>query len=308
MVKSLLRSLMFNKSTLLAVCVGSVAVTAPAVAKPNAGIYDYFYEIEQSSYRPDSNFVSDHQLLNGGDLLTRGRDVEAQSIGNQAGKYWAQQAIKEMLHGQERKLDNVFDIAPYVQTYGQYYVLPPVITESRGAKTYKDVKHQSFSVADRAFFIRSEPRFIDTIPTWRDYVRFTAKKPQITTAGLLPSTDEEKEAWKKNFDIGWKDGVKAAVLTLDLQFAKLTHEKQGFERYIILRDAGYVTEPQFQKSSQPVTGNKNMMMIGNEYVSIRVQPSLDHNYKNWRIIPQLPVLEDLLPIRYHQLLQYGSGL
>lgn len=308
MAKSSLRSTLFSKLSLVALCFGSSFAPSQAVASLNVDIYDYFSELEQQSFRADSRYVSESQILNGGDLISRGRDVEARSIGQQAGKYWAQQELQAMLNGQEMKLNNVFDLSPYIQSYGQYYVFPPIVTESRGAKTYKDARHQSFTIADRAFFIRSEPRFVDAIPTWKSYVRFTAQKPQISSKGLLPSNSEQKKLWRENFDLGWKEGVKSALLNFDLQFARLTHDIMGIQRYVILRDAGYITEPQFTTSSQPVSGNKNMMFIGNKYVAITVSPKLDHNYRNWRIIPELPVLEGMVPTRYLQLLNFGSGI
>lgn len=283
-------------------------------------IYDYFYEIEQSNYKSNAQFLTEKRSnFAGANLLDRGRAAEARSIGNQAGKYWAQQEIQKALNGDfselggeyvdlMSKLENIYDISPYILRYKQYYVMPPVVTESDGKKSYKDSAHQTFYIADRSFHIRSEPRFVDAIPTWRTYVRFNATKPQIFSKSLLPSNDEQKKEWQENFKQGWNEGVKSAKLNLELQFARYVFDSIGIQRYHILHAAGYISAPEYKTSIHPVSGNDKMMYINNKYVSITVKPKLDHDYRNWRVIPELPVLEELIPSRYHQILQYGTGL
>lgn len=310
MAKSLSLSTLLSKFAQSSVAVLLVCnISSNAFASENAsGIYDYFYNIEQGGFDDSSEYVSSKKSLRGSSLISRGRDVEARSIGTQAGKYWAQNEIKESLKYGYDKLDNVFDISPYLERYGQYYVMPPVITESKGHKFYKDSSHQSFTIADRAFFIRSEPRFVDVIPTWRDYVKFNAKKPQIYSKSLLPQTSEEKEKWKENFDLGWDDGIKSAILNFDLQLARFTYDSIGIQRYQILKQAGFISELEYSTSTQPVSGDDQMMYIGNKFVSIKVKPTLEHDYRQWRMIPELPVLELLVPSRYLQILEYGTGL
>lgn len=310
MAKSLSLSTLLSKlvqSSVTALLVCNISNNALASDEVASGIYDYFYNIEQGGFDSNSEYISNKNSLKGSSLISRGRDVEARSIGTQAGKYWAQNEIKISLKYGFEKLDNVFDISPYLERYGQYYVMPPVITESKGHKFYKDSSHQSFTVADRAFFIRSEPRFVDVIPTWRDYVKFNAKKPQIYSKSLLPKTKEEKEKWKENFDLGWEDGIQSAILNFDLQLARFTYDSIGIQRYQILKQAGFISELEYSTSTQPVSGDDNIMYIGNKFVSIKVKPTLEHDYRQWRMIPELPVLELLVPSRYLQILEYGTG-
>ncbi|HHF2923722.1 type IV secretion system DotC family protein [Vibrio parahaemolyticus] len=323
MEKFSFHSTLLTKPLRSALCSFCLLVTTAGIStssSANSNIYDYFFEIEQGNFDENSEYTTKGRSSFAGEsLMTRGIAQEARSIGMQAGKYWAQQEFKKNLAGDlsglsaedkslYERLDTIYDISPYMLRYKQYYVMPPVVTESNGQKRYKDSKHQTFYIADRAFHIRSEPRFVDAIPTWRDYVRFNAKKPQLYSKNLLPSNPKQKEEWQKNFKSGWHDGVESAKLNLDLQLARFIFDSIGIQRYHILHSAGYITAPEYKTSSHPVSGDDDLMYIGNKWVSISVVPKLEHDFRKWRVIPELPVLEDLLPVRYHQILQYGTGL
>lgn len=265
-------------------------------------LYNYLSNIKKDNYTknvlPEVKLADKKRI----GLLSQSKSIEAESLGMQAGKYYATEVIRKHLEKKSESLNEITDISAYMQTYKSYLVMPAIITETDGRKKFTNSKKIAFRVSDKTYVIQSQPRFVNHPPSWRDYVQSYAARPTVGSKSLLPESAEEQKDWKINFQKGWEAGIKQAIYNTKLQLVRAVHDGMGVQRYHMYKDAGLVSEPLFREVENKVTGSKNIMNVGDRYIEISVMPSLQRNYKQWKAIPRLPTLEGLLPIEYIQLL------
>lgn len=266
-------------------------------------LYDYFKSLRRGdslSTAESNNWLVDRTSTP--NLISIGSTMAAKSLGVESGQLYAENEIRKILEASSTYLDEIYDLSPYLMTYKSFLVMPAIVTEVDGRKTYLNESKTAFTYANKTYFIQSQPYFIDSPPSWRNYVRYSAKPPEILTQKLLPKTAEEIENWERSFDEGWKVGIKTAVDSVKYQLARGLYDLQGVQTYIMARDAGIVSDPIYKGSNFPVSGTKNKLELDGGAISIEVQPRMIHDASEWRIIPQLPPLDNLLPRSMYDLL------
>jgi hypothetical protein len=288
------------KQFTFALLVGTLSFNA--VAKNDSQIYDYFSNLNSNS---DLNKAKDSgwsEADNDLSILQKGKSLEAKTVGRQAGQFYAEGIVRNILEEASPQLDKIFDISMYIDAYKNTLIIPAIIMETKGRKQYINEKHSSFIYAEKTYVIQKQPYFADHLPKWQDYVVLKAKAPKVSSSKLLPSTPEEKAAWKKSFDEGWKLGINAAVESVKYQLARALYDIQGMQLYGMLRDAQIVSEPIITENKTPVSGNDERLELNGGIISIKTMPLMQHNAKQWKMIPSLPPLNELLPARFFALI------
>lgn len=235
-------------------------------------------------------------------LVSQSIDVEARTLGVKAGTIYAENILKQLLEQASPYLDDVFDTSPYLETHKHWLVVPAIVTEVSGRKTYLTSEKKAFIYADKTYVIMRSPRFADSPPSWRDYVRFNSPVPEIMSNRLLPQTAEEIQRWERAFNEGWSAGIKVAIKNVTYQLTRGLYDLQGMQRYTMLRNAGIVTGPIILDRKENVSGDDTRIELDGGYVEIMVEPKMDHDARNWKTIPSLPPLETLMPRHFYQLL------
>lgn len=268
----------------------------------NGDFKNYYLSLSSSSDLSGANGHMLSEAAGGGNLLSLGIEMGAQSLGVQAGTYFAEQYIKKVLDKTSSSLDELTDIGPYISHYKSYLIMPAIVIEINGQKKYLNEEKTAFQYADKSYIVQQHPYFIDSIPTWRDYVILNARLPKIASTKLLPTTKEEKRLWKLGFERGWKMGINTALETVTFQLTRAVYDMQGIQLYSMLRDANAISEPIIKHTEMNVTGDRNRLDLNSGVVQIKVEPTMNHDPKSWRQIPSLPPLDSLLPQEIYSLL------
>lgn len=280
-----------------------IGLMLPLQANAKPLMYEYFSNLTSSSDlsrgEKDGFLINTAYVTN---LANRGMQAEAESVGVLAGQYYAEERIGHILEATGEQLDEIIDISPYLMTHKSYLIMPPIMTVSEGNKKYLNNEKTAFTYADITYVIQSDPYFIDAPPSWRDYVVMNAKPPKIMSDKLLPSTSEEKEQWKQGFDRGWKIGIDTAIQNTIYQLTRAVYDLQGVQLYTMLKDANLVSEPIIRQADYNTTGDSKQLDLGSGMVSIEVLPVVNHNVQDWKLIPALPPLDELLPREMYELL------
>ncbi|BCL74023.1 hypothetical protein TUMSATVNIG1_60090 (plasmid) [Vibrio nigripulchritudo] len=274
--------------------------------KPN--IYDFWYGVDQSSNLENAlqdNLLSGYR--DGGNLIERGIAIEARSIGIQAGRYYADRVLNRLLDDASPHLDKTFDSSIYLSTYKHHLVKPAIVTQVNGSKTYLNSEKTSFVYAGTTYIIEKDPMVIDSPPSWRDYLNLDSPAPQLASTNLLPKTREEVKLWKENFSDGWKRGIDKSIDNATYQLGRALYELQGMQLYVMLRDAGIVSEPIVESHHLPVSGNGRRLELNGGTVTIKVMPRMVHDASKWKHIPALPPVKDYMPQWYFSLLETMGG-
>lgn len=218
------------------------------------------------------------------------------SFGIQGGKYWAMGELEKYVSSKGDSLVLNFDFRRIVIPYQGYLVLPPVIDQLDSKTVYRPNGRQIRS-AEQVYDIRSNPRFVTSIPTWKDYVSFEREKPVIRYANILPDPKVEREIqiWQEAVREGWLQGMDLAVRAINLQFALLASDFQGMIRYHLMRDREMVSELQVDSTFYEVVGGGASMSVNDVIITISANPILNSNRFQWKAIPQLPEIKDLFP-------------
>ncbi len=266
-------------------------------------LYDYFKNLRRGdslSTAHNNNWIVDSTRNES--LITQGMGAQAKTLGVEAGQLYAERQIQHILDASSEYLDELYDVSPYMMTYKGYLVVPAMITEVQGRKTYLNSEKTAFTYADTTYVIQSQPYFVDAPPSWKQYVNFNAKPPVLSSSELLPKTNEEISIWEKAYDEGWKLGVQVAIDNVVYQLTRGLYDLQGMQLYVMLKDAGLVTEPIYSHNNQPVSGTKVKLELGGGAVSIEVLPRMNHDATKFKAIPKLPPLDNLLPRSIYDLL------
>lgn len=265
-------------------------------------IYDYFSTLNRKTdldVGAQRGWLTNATNVDG--LVQRGMNTEARSVGVQAGTMYAETIIKQYLESASSYLDDIFDVSPFLETHGHHLIFPAVVSEVDGRKSYSNNK-MAFTYADKTYLIQKQPHFIDAPPNWRDYIRYHARPPQILSEKLLPNTSEEKKLWEKHFQEGWKSGIDTAVENVIFQLTRSLYDLQGIQLYTMLRDAGLISAPKIDENKLEVSGTARKLELYGGSVAISVVPVMIHDASQWKVIPDLPPLDSLLPKHFYTML------
>jgi defect-in-organelle-trafficking protein DotC len=201
----------------------------------------------------------------------------AMSLGARTALAWRGEQINKMLASQADHLNAVFNFGGLVLADN---IIPPVLLESRNALSIDSP--QNIRVSDRTYQILKQAQFISTPPTWREYLLMDQTRPEEPDMSLLPSTDQEKAAWRQGIAKGWEDGLKQADQIYDENLARLKRDYQGMVRYRMLLAQNMVSAPQVAQRDLGITGGGESLAVNDRILTIKALPSLKANSESWK--------------------------
>jgi defect-in-organelle-trafficking protein DotC len=201
----------------------------------------------------------------------------AMSVGARTALAWRGEQINRMLNSQAGHLNSVFNFAGLVLSDS---ILPPVLLESHNAISL-DNPH-SIRVADRSYQIIRQAHFVSAPPTWREYLIMDETRPEAPDVSLLPSTQEEQDAWRQGIVKGWEEGLKQAEMIYQENLSRLKRDYQGMVRYRMLLAQNMVSPPQVAHRDLGITGGGESLAVNDRTLTIRALPSLKADSQVWK--------------------------
>tara|TARA_R110002033_G_scaffold135713_4_gene175326 strand:+ start:17343 stop:18233 length:891 start_codon:yes stop_codon:yes gene_type:complete len=283
---------MINK--LLVVIILLSTVTFGAAAEPAGD--DLYPEFLKYLLSLDSDMSIGEQDRPTESLRIRLIKSKGLSFGLQAGKFWASQEIMKHLISKDAILSKNYDASPLIVPYKGFLILPPVIDELDGKTVYKHNGSQ-IRTAEHLYQVRTSPRFISKIPTWKDYIKFVVRNPNIKYVNVLPSADNEQElaVWRQSVLDGWLQGVEQSKRMAISQIAMLTADIQGLVRFHLLSDRNMIEQLDVSEQFNEVVANGSDMSVNDVIINIKTNPELLTNRFEWKAIPQLPAIKGIFP-------------
>jgi defect-in-organelle-trafficking protein DotC len=199
------------------------------------------------------------------------------SYGAQSALAWRSRNMDQMLQGEENDLNQIFDFNALMLKNN---VLPPVLAEGDDALNMADPF--TLRLADKVYKIVHPPRFVTTVPTWRDYLYMTYQKPDSPDFTLLPKTPQEKAAWEQYSSQGWQAGIEQANEIFSANLGRLKRDYAGMILYRKLLAQNMVTPPYVAKADLGITGGGNSMRINDQVLRITAISQLNANAKTWK--------------------------
>ena len=200
----------------------------------------------------------------------------ALSLGARGGLAWRSKQINRIIARHERRLDLIFNFNGLLLDHN---VLPPVLIEGR--QTLEQTSDDVIRVADRAYTIQTQARFVTMAPTWREYLRLNYKDPDMPDSSLLPRTSAEKEVWDKYVDEGWQMGITQADLIFTENLGRIKRDFEGMARYRMLLAQNMVSLPYVAQINLGITTGDSQMAINDRVLKITALPEFNARSKEW---------------------------
>lgn len=161
-------------------------------------------------------------------------------------------------------------------------IVPPVVSRSFDAFT-SDEAGREVSVADEYLSIVSPGRIAPVVPTWRDYLLFSAPEPEMPASMLMPTRSAERDVFRKWFVQGWEAGVALADAEMDNRLARLERDFIGMLQYRRLVAQGMMDRMVLADADFGVTGEDGQMRIGSRTVRIVDDAEFQTDPLRWRV-------------------------
>ncbi len=203
----------------------------------------------------------------------------ALSLGARAGLSWRAAEINVITSRHERQLDLIYNFNSLLLDHN---VLPPVLIEGR--QTLDQASDDVIRVADRAFTIIAQARFVTMAPTWRDYLKMHYTDPELPDSSLMPRNEVEKNVWDRYLDEGWQAGVTQADVIYAENLGRLKRDYEGMVRYHTLLAQNMVSLPFVAQVNLGVTGGDSQMAINDRILRITTLPHLNTASNEWNAL------------------------
>lgn len=186
------------------------------------------------------------------------------SLGVRGGLWWRSRKIVKMMESRSRDLDIFFNFAPLMI---QPNVLPPIVSRVED-DVRVDGSGQSMRQILATYRIIRDARFVTVTPLWRDWLVWSAPKPDFSAVpkAILPKNGEEKKAWKEAVREGWKMGEKQADMHFRKKLRVLVRDYIGMLNFLALEREGLVSMPMIGEGRYGImVGRKTLKDGVNEF-------------------------------------------
>ncbi len=204
------------------------------------------------------------------------------SVGAQSGLAKQTKIINATLTKHSKKLDHIFN---FQQMLLEDNILCPVLIASKDNFNI-DPNGESLRIADRAYLILKQAKFVTTAPNWRNYLWLEHLPPQKPDNALLPISRQERKTWKEATTRGWNYGIKQANSMFKNNLNKLAQDFQGMILYKVLLARSMVSTPHVGLTTLGITGNSNEMRVNDQVLRITAMPGLKLNPEEWNTVIQ----------------------
>ena len=210
----------------------------------------------------------------------------ALSLGARGGLAWRAKNINAVLDQYVASFDRIYN---FERLMLENRVLPPVLSEGR--QTLEQADNQTIRVADRAYVIDQQARFVTTSPTWRDYLWLPFEPPELPDQSLLPRNKSEAAIWARYIEEGWLAGIAQADTIAAQNLNRLTRDFNGMVRYRSLLAQNMVSAPFVAKMELGITGGADEMAINDRVLRITALPAFQADGQQWKttLTPDAPL-------------------
>lgn len=173
-----------------------------------------------------------------------------------------------------------------------YLILPPVIEQSNDI--YEVDSDTRIHIADAAYDILTQARFVSAPPSWRDYLQMldvgAVEKPHES---ILPRDDKERALWRDWVKQGWALGVEQADAILQENLARLSRDFRGIIKYRELLAEGKVSRPFVAQAEMGTRGDDTGMVVGERILRITTSSGLVSDQEKWKPVVRSVEAEEL---------------
>ena len=206
----------------------------------------------------------------------------ALSFGMRGGLAMRSYEIRLELDQRSVYLDRIFNFRQLlIPAPSGFLIEPPIISESVNAMLI-DTGGQEAAVSDRIYNIVKNAKIVSTSRAWRSYLEREWGDVEEPPDILRPENDEERDIWNRQVEKGWEIGYEQANDIFEADLNKLTADFQGMVRYRVLLTQGMVSPPSALQLDRGVTGDGDVMRIGDRIVQITKTPQLSIGYQKWQ--------------------------
>jgi len=204
------------------------------------------------------------------------------SYGARGGLSMRTYEIRAQLEKKARYLDKIYDFRELlIPAPSGLMIEPPVVSESLNAMII-DGEGQQAAVSDRIYNIARNARIVSTARNWRTYLERQWRTVEPPPDILRPENEEERKLWREKVRKGWEEGYKQADEIFEEDLNRLTSDFQGMVRYRMLLAQGMISQPYALQVDRGVTGDGNMMRVGDRAVEITGKPTLITGSQRWQ--------------------------
>lgn len=200
----------------------------------------------------------------------------ALSLGARGGLAWRAVQINRIIRRHERKLDLIYNFNALLLDDN---VLPPVLIEGR--HTLEQSSDDIIRIADRAYVIHAQARFVTMAPTWREYLLLNFTEPEMPDYSMLPKNDVERGVWDRYVNQGWQAGITQADVIFAENLGRLKRDYEGMIRYRSLLAQNMVSRPFVAKMFLGVTGGDSQMAVNDRILRITTLPQFNTASNQW---------------------------
>jgi defect in organelle trafficking protein DotC len=200
----------------------------------------------------------------------------ALSLGARSGLYERSKTLNHTLVRYERTLERIF---PFPALLLENNIIPPVLLEAKNTLEQSDPT--LLRIADRAYSIDQQARFVTAIPSWRDYLNQNYEKPALPDKSLLPRDHAEHIIWEHYLAEGWQAGIAQANNIFTENVARLRQDIEGMIRYRVLLSKNMISAPYVAKLDMGITGGGSQMAINERLLQITALPQLQSESQFW---------------------------
>ena len=206
----------------------------------------------------------------------------ALSFGARGGLTWRTYHIRAEMDRRASYMDKTFDFRQLlIAAPSGLLIEPPVITEAVNSMIINAQGNEA-AVSDRVYDIVVNARIVPAARSWRNYLErdwgTVTEPPDI----LRPANADEREKWIAWVREGWEEGVRQADDIFRADLNALTADYQGMVRYRMLLAQGMVTQPYALQLDRGVTGDGDIMRVGDRAVKITGMPTLVSRSEKWQ--------------------------
>ena len=223
----------------------------------------------------------------------------ALTYGAQAGLAYASWQINKLLQQRSPQLDKIYNFQS-LMTRGPdgVMVMPPVISEAKNLFEVTDEMGKSLRVADQAYEIITQARFVSTAPMWHTYLIREYVSPQEPPVLIMPKNATEKAYWDRHIREGWAAGEEQAKEIFQSDLNRLDRDYQGMVRYLALLSEGKVSDVVVAKGNLGITGDGQTMRVNDRTIRIMKDPELNLSTEKWS--PTINTGPPATPIEMHK--------
>lgn len=206
----------------------------------------------------------------------------ALSYGARGGLATRTYEIGQQLKKRESYMDKIYDFRQLlIAAPSGLQMEPPIISESLDALLIEN-DGQTAAVSDTIYNISKNVRIVSASRNWRQYLERQWGEVEEPPEILRPVNSEERALWRELVEQGWAEGTIQADEIFEQDLATLNADFNGMVRYRRLLAQNMVSPPFAQQLDRGVTGDGNIMRIGDRAVSITEAPKLISGSETWR--------------------------